>query len=192
MRISICIPYHNIPETAFFLERLLKSIDQQTYKDYEIILTNQGKMAENTNAAIRAAKGEIVKIMYMDDYFAHPGALQNLSDAFTGGWLVTGCTNDADWGNHYAEWDDQIHLVNTIGSPSVLAFENKDPIFFDEKLSWMLDADLYRRLYERYGLPTISDTIDTVIGRGPHQMTEKLTPTEKQSEVEYVTNKYAS
>ena len=66
MRLSICIPYHDTPKMAFFLSRLLKSVDAQSFTDYEIVLTKEGLMAENTNAAIKKAKGEIVKILYAD------------------------------------------------------------------------------------------------------------------------------
>lgn len=192
-KLSICIPIHEMENKKFFLDRALRSIDEQTFKDYEIIITEEGKMAENTNAAIKKATGEIIKILYMDDYLMNKHSLQRIVDEFKGGWLVTGCMHDDGEmiGNyHKPAWNDNIHLVNTIGSPSVLAFENKDPLLFDETLSWMLDADLYRRLYERYGLPTILDEDNVCIGIGSHQMTYKLTDEEKLKEVDYVTQKY--
>ena len=36
-----------MPNKDFFLDRCLKSILEQTYKNYEIIITENGKMAEN-------------------------------------------------------------------------------------------------------------------------------------------------
>lgn len=91
--ISICIPaYKNIA----FLERLLNSIAEQTFTDYEVIITddspdselekfiiNYNRIAalryfrnpsslgtpENWNEAIRNAKAGWIKIMHHDDWF---------------------------------------------------------------------------------------------------------------------------
>lgn len=190
-QISICVPAHKAMKNHdFFLERLKKSVEQQTFKDYELIVTYDGKMAENTNSAIKQAKGEIVKVLYMDDFFAHPDALQRIVEAFKGGWLVTGNshTHGEDRVNdHLPTWNDNIkNGANTIGSPSVLAFENKDPLLFDENLSWLLDCELYDRMYKRYGPPTFLNDINVVLGIGDHQMTHILTDEEKLKEHEYI------
>lgn len=176
-----------------FLWRNINSVMEQTYTDYEIIITKAGKMAENTNAGIKKAKGDIIKILFMDDYFAHPNALQEIADNFTGGWLATGCNHDDGYNlfnPHMARWNDNIHAHNTIGSPSVTAFENDDPILFDETYSWVLDCDLYHRLYERYGEPTIIDDINVTIGIGRHQATQILTDEEKFAEEDRLRNKH--
>lgn len=193
--ISIVIPYHDMDNAAFFMKRCIDSIMTQTYTDYEIVLTKQGKMAENTNAAIKKAKGDIIKILFLDDYLAHPESLRNIVNNFKGGWLAAGCVHDSGDGNWYnprmASYNDQIYIGNnTIGSPSVIAFENKNPELFDEELSWMLDCDLYTRLYKRYGKPTIINDINVVIGVGSHQTTHLLPDEVKAAEVNYVINKH--
>lgn len=194
-RLSICVPTHNIPEREMFLERLIGSLEVQTFKDFEIIVTNEGKMAENTNAAIKGATGDIIKILYMDDFLYSPNALQNLVDGFEGGWLATGCVhteNGTDFYNvHFPEWSDSMATGNnTIGSPSVIAFENNDPLLFDESLSYMLDCDLYVRLYERYGKPTLLNTLDVAMGLGAHQTTNLMSSQEKLEEQQYVVAKH--
>lgn len=151
-------------------------------------------MAYNTNSAIKRAQGDIVKVLFMDDFLAHEDTLKNIVDNWKGGWLVTGCTHTHGkdrFNEHLAVYNDNIHQVNTIGSPSVLAFENKDPLLFDETMNWMLDADLYKRLHAKYGLPTILDSIDIVIGIGKHQTTNLLTEDEKIQEVNYTNQKHA-
>lgn len=191
--ISVCIPYYDGMENgAFFLKRAIDSVTSQSYKDYEIVLTNEGSMPVNTNAAIKRAKGDIIKILYQDDYLQTPYYLEELAAKFKGGWLVTSCLHDDGtklFNAHYPQWNDEIHKTNTIGSPSVLAMENPG-LLFDEKLSWMLDADLYKRLYEKYGLPTILNDINVVIGIHPGQMTNLLSDEQKNEEVEYVTKKH--
>ena len=194
-KISLIIPFHWMINWPFFLHRCLGSVERQTFTDYEIILTHSGLMAANSNRAIQSAKGEIIKILYLDDYFAHPNALQVIADNFKGGWLVTGCEHDNGeqrFNPHFPSWNEKFaEGINTIGSPSVLAFENKNPELFDEKLSWMLDVELYLRLFERYGSPTYVNDVNVVIGCGEHQTTYVLSPEEKQKEVEYVVKKYA-
>lgn len=191
--ISVCIPTHNMENGDFFLKRCLDSVRAQTYKNFEVVVTTKGKMAENTNSAIKQAKGDIVKILFMDDYL-NPNALHNIAENFKGGWLASGCEHDDGenvYNPHIPEWNEFIHLGNnTIGSPSVIAFENKDPLLFDEELSWMLDCDLYTRLHERYGEPTILDSVDVVMGIGKHQTTNKMSEDEKLKEVKYVKAKY--
>lgn len=188
-KISICIPIHDIPETAIFLARLLVSIDKQTFKDYEIIITKEGKMAENTNAAIKKAKGEIVKIMFMDDWFAHPNSLEEIVKCFDDKktyWSICGADT-----NPTPTWNDEIVKgKNTLGSPSALAFRNKKPLLFDKEMSWLLDCDLYHRLDEKYGKPTILEGTVINIGTGPHQMTNKLTNEEKLAEHKLIMDKY--
>ena len=58
-KISICIPTHNMKNKQFFLDRALESIRSQTFQDYEIVITEDGRMAENTNSAIKKATGEL-------------------------------------------------------------------------------------------------------------------------------------
>ena len=51
--VSICIPTHEMQDKKYFLARLMSSIKRQTYKNYEIVITETGGMAENTNNAIK-------------------------------------------------------------------------------------------------------------------------------------------
>lgn len=196
--ISVIVPIHDMANGPFFLWRCINSILSQTYKNYEIIITKEGLMAKNTNAGIKKAKGDIIKILYMDDYLAHPDSLQRIFENWEGGWLVTGCEHDdgKTRGNpHLPTWNTDIYKGNnTIGSPSVLAFEKElwsgETMYFDENLSWTLDCDLYQRLYKRYGPPTILNDINVVIGLGEHQTTHQLSDQQKQQEVIYTTQKH--
>lgn len=193
-RISVCVPIHNMQNGEFFLKRLMASLDRQTFRDFEVVVTEEGRMAENTNAAIKKAKGEIIKILYMDDFLWTDNALQHVSDKFEGGWMASGCVHTEDgyhfFNPHYPSYNHDITKGdNTIGSPSVVAFANDNPLLFDENMSWLLDVDLYGRLYQRYGEPTIIDYLDVGIGIHPGQMTNLLTEDEKRSEHDYLSKK---
>lgn len=195
-KISIVVPIHEMEHGAYFLDRLMKSVEQQTFRDFEVVISdNKLKMAPNTNIGVKEAKGEIIKILFMDDYLLSPDALQHIVDNFKGGWLATGCMHDSSieptqrflFNPHYPVWSSEVSIgKNTIGSPSVVAFENDNPLLFDENLSWLLDCELYGRLYDRYGEPTILNDLDIAIGVGPHQTTHKLTNEEKWAEHEYL------
>jgi len=198
-RISCVIPIHWMKNWQFFLTRCLSSIEQQSFTDYEIIITKSGRMAENTNAGIKKATGEIIKLLYVDDYLAHKDSLKNIAENFKGGWLATGCVHD--WGDgqlkgpHLARYEGVIPgpaITNSIGSPSVLAFENKDPLLFDEDMTWVLDIDYYGRLLKRYGPPTILDSYDIAIGCGEHQVTNILDEEAKRLEEKYLIHKWTT
>lgn len=183
-KISIVIPWHFMENWHYFLTRCLVSIEMQTFKDYEVILTKAGLMPVNSNRAIECAKGDYIKVLYMDDYFTNENSLQELMDAITEEtkWLVSGCIHDHGDGYlrnpHIPSYSKDIHTGNnTIGSPSVLLMERKSALLFDERLSWLLDCDLYKRLYDKYGLPTILHSPNIAIGIHKGQ-TSNIMPSE--------------
>lgn len=187
-KISIVIPIHDMQNGEFFLWRAINSIMEQTFKDYEIIITKDGGMAENTNAGIKRARGQLIKILYLDDWLAHPNALQEIADnfEFNDEWMITACDT-----NPKPYWTDDITSGNNkLGSPSCLTFRNRDPELFDERMDWLLDADLYKRLYDLHGEPKILDSINVNIGVGEHQMTHILTDDEKLAEHNLIKEKY--
>lgn len=199
MRISIVIPYHQTTNTAFFLSRALKSISEQSFKDYEIILTAEGLMAENINAAMEKAKGELIKILFMDDYFAHPNALQEISDNFQkqDTWLATGCLHQVGEmppvNPHFPEYSIDIHKGNNkIGSPSVITLRNEGHLEFDERLSFLLDCDLYSRMYTHFGPPKVINDLNIIIGLHSNQVSNTMSPEEKLQEFNYLKEKHGN
>jgi glycosyltransferase involved in cell wall biosynthesis len=199
MKISIVIPIHAaMPNGAFFLWRAIQSIMQQTYKNYEIVIVQEGTMPVNTNAGIKKSTGGIIKILYMDDYLSHPNVLKNIVDNFDENthWLVTGCLHSdgsTEPNNpHYPRYNEKLYTgVNTIGSPSVLTIRRDGHLLFDENLSFLLDCDLYKRYYETYGEPKIINELDVVIGIHGGQTSNTMPQEEKLQEYNYVLKKYA-
>ena len=129
---------------------------------------NRGNGPHNTNFAIDNSDGEIVKILFHDDLLYEDNSLELIINEFTSDdvvWLVTGCNHtDADKGKY---WNDMIPYwsmsildgVNTISSPSVMAFRKNTNIRFDESLVMMMDIDIYYNLHSNYGLPKILPNI---------------------------------
>lgn len=106
--ISICIPAYKHVE---YLKRLLDSVAIQTFKNYEIVITDDSpgieveKLAlgyknlpiryiknktplgspENWNSSIRNATGEWIKIMHDDDWFSSSQSLEEFADVAKSG-----------------------------------------------------------------------------------------------------------
>lgn len=192
-KISIAIPIHDTPKTAYFLARMMRSLEMQTFTDYEVVITKEGKMAHNHNAAILKSKGELVKMMQMDDYFAYPTALQEIVDNFDhfDHWMITGCEH-SDGSEHFPTWNDNIFTgANTLGGFSTLTFRNSSRLLLEEPLQWVVDCDLYYRYYLMYGRPKMllekPVVVDTRDDRLTHTIPDKL----KSQEVDYLLKKYA-
>lgn len=173
----------------FFLWRLVNSLTSQTFKDWELIITKDGKMAENTNSGIKRARGEFIKILYLDDYFTDSESLEFMVNNFTDEWAIVGVNN-----HQQPYWTEDIHTGNNqLGSPSALIFRNhfEENLLFDERMSWILDCDLYKRMKDKFGPPDIMPGNYITLGQGDHQMTHILTDEEKLKEHEIIKKKYA-
>jgi glycosyltransferase involved in cell wall biosynthesis len=219
--ISTLIPCYEMDGMGVkFLKHSLDIISRQTYKDFEVIVADNSVDEEikdlcrlypfvrhyynskrgssaNLNFAIGKAKGDIIKILFQDDFLYSNEALEKIAKAFKGGWLVTACEHSTDgytfYRPFYPKYNPLIHLgLNTISSPSVLAFENKEPLLFDEELVWLMDCDYYKRLHKRYGEPTILNEILAVNRTGAHQVSHTIANQYiRDKEDRYIRQKYA-
>lgn len=188
--LSIVIPIHNMKGGAKFLWDSINALTEQTFQDFEIIITKAGKMAENTNAGIKKAKGELIKILYLDDKLASPTSLQRIVDEFKNNidWLITGVDTNPEPQITF----DIRNGNNKLGSPSALTFRNRfaHNLLFDENMSWLLDCDYYHRLGERGDILRILPGVHIIMGQGDHQMTRILKDEEKLAEYNYINKKY--
>jgi glycosyltransferase involved in cell wall biosynthesis len=193
MKVSVCIPTWEQYGRGFeFLQKNLNSILDQTYKNYNVIVSDHslnddiknlcnsyinymeiiyvkndndlGNGPANTNNSIINADGDIIKIMFQDDFFYDKNALEIIVNEFKNddcNWLVTGCNHTNDDGSTYYNqmipyWNDNIVTgTNTISSPSVLSFRRNVPCLFDTNLTMLMDCEMYWQLYVKYGLPVI-------------------------------------
>ena len=138
MKISIVIPVYEAKGRAIeFLKELFYSISVQTYKDFEIIISDHSKNNEieifcsknnlniihfynnrgvgnssiNMNEGIKRATGDIIKIMHMDDVIFNPNTLYLIAKSFE-------LNKEKKWGavgfNHNYEQDRISNIKRTI------------------------------------------------------------------------------
>lgn len=230
-KISICIPvWEQYGTGLIYLNDLLNSILKQTFKEYEIVISdhskddkisdyvlgvmyhnyfpsviykrykeNYGNGVSNLNNALRLATGEIIKIIFQDDFMFHDKCLESFYKIFQNedvNWAVCGCNHTRDGINFerymVPSWNDKLlDGENTISSPSVLAFRNKDIELFDENLTMFMDVEYYYRLGQRYGLPTVIDDCLVTNRCHPNQISSKYRGN-INDEIKYCREKYDS
>jgi glycosyltransferase involved in cell wall biosynthesis len=185
--ISICIPAY---KRIDYLQRLLQSICDQKFTDFEVIVTDDSRdetvkelchqywnlfalvyhrnekplgTPENWHEAIRHAKGKWIKLMHDDDWFADENSLfffaDSLNDHPHASFFFSG------YRNVYAEGPGKtkdvfaassrykmlatnpaiLYTGNIIGPPSCVLYKQNKEIFFDRRLSWLVDIDFYIR-----------------------------------------------
>lgn len=197
-KISIVCPIYTMKDglSEKFLVEFLSQFFYQSHKDFEIVFSDQSEgdhlkqivdtfrhvydityvkntsgiknAANNVNNAIPHAKGDIVKLLYMDDFFLDSNALQKIDYAFNnhpGKWLIAGfghCNQDRTlfwdfrqpwYGNKYVNGD------NTTGNPSNYAVRRECALEMDESLLWVVDGEYFYRSYHHYGDPIMINDV---------------------------------
>jgi hypothetical protein len=209
-----------------FLDFNLKQINNQTYKNIEIVISdhsqnndimelyhkwknqlnivyiknnnNLGVSSSNVNNAINNSKGELIKILFQDDFLYHNNSIKDIIENFEDGynWLVTSSTHTYDGFNFSNElipiYNDNIHLgINTISSPSVLTIRKSVTERFDEKLIWLMDCDMYKQLYIKYGEPKIVKKVNVVNRLWGNRLSDTISQDIKDKEFLILQKKYS-
>jgi len=217
--ISIAMPtYESHGRGVEFLDFQFQKFLEQTYKDFEIVISDhskddnlenlckrynnsldinymrneekRGNFAYNTNEAMKRCKGDIVKILYQDDFLWDKNSLEKINNAFdeNTNWLVTSSEhvrNGISFHRVKPVYNDEIYSgKNTIGNPSVLSIRRADDmLYFDERMVWALDVDYYKRLHDKFGAPTILKDVTVTIRLWDKQMTHLISDQIKQQEI---------
>jgi glycosyltransferase involved in cell wall biosynthesis len=226
--ISICIPVYEMRGKGVeYLTHSLNILHSQTYKNFEVVVSDNsvdgtlralcesysGKlniyhyynpselktMGSNINNAISNARGDVIKILFQDDFLVDSSSLECQLVHFLGNanhWMVTACCHSKDdmvfYNPFYPKYHENIQYgENTISSPSVVMFRNENVIPFDDNLFWLIDVDFYHQMYSRFGLPSICNYI-TVVNREHENRVSHNDATEERRRLElnYVIEKY--
>jgi hypothetical protein len=161
--------------------------------------TNRGNPCSNLNFAVAHATGSIIKPMFQDDYFYDKNALNVIHGLFLAGhkWVSVACNHSEDRINYYNDfypsWNDNIlYGINTMSSPSCIAYVRDNEVFWDEAFIWLLDCKLYWDLFRKYGLPYFEKQILVTNYSHPAQLGKTLTPRNKQLEVELMRREHGN
>tara|TARA_B100001175_G_scaffold311436_1_gene315871 strand:+ start:150 stop:773 length:624 start_codon:yes stop_codon:yes gene_type:complete len=203
---------------------ILYPLSQQTFKDFELCVSHQGdqtrilralndywdilnitfqraeegNISVNTNSAMKMADGDIIKILYSDDFILTNNLTAELDKAFTSDveWVVSGFAHTLDNGKtHYNPklpvYNDRLlEGVNTLSSPSILAVRNGLGEFFDEKLVMLMDCDMYYRLYKYHGDPVVISDYH-ISNREHRNQTQRSNEHLIPEEIEYLKKKHS-
>jgi hypothetical protein len=225
--VSICIPTYEMNGKGFyFLDLSFSRIYNQTYKKIEVIVSdqsndysviracskwsdkinikyfkddNRGKSSMNINNALSKANGELVKILFQDDFLLKDDSIEIIVNEYKNSskkWYVSSSIN-IDIDGIYDKtinptYIDDIYLgENTIGSPSVIIYKNeKDYVKFDDDLVWLMDCDYYKRLFDKYGDPHIINDVLVGIRVWDSSYTNLINDDIKEEEKEKLISKY--
>ena len=130
-RFSIAIPSHDRGENGYkWMKELLSSLKKQTFRDFDIVVSDQSKNdyvlnackefseefdftfvkyegdipCENINICLKECTGEIIKVMFSDDIFVNDKALEVIDDTYKNNkckWTFNGFCGTVDGTNTY-------------------------------------------------------------------------------------------
>lgn len=190
VHISICIPAYN---RTGYLRQLLDSIALQTFTDYEVVVTDDSPGDEvkdlvaayenkfrlvyhknpaalgtpaNWNEGMRRARGQWIKLMHDDDWFADARALQHFYDAtlqhphcrffFSAFKNVTEGSGKVqevrcDLIDRFMLWLSPLHLFKKVyvGNPSCTLVHKDLNLFYDKRYKWVVDFEYYIRCLQQ-------------------------------------------
>lgn len=230
MKVSICIPCYEMNNLgATFLHFNLTKILFQTYDNIEVIISDHskddsilnicrdfsnkgleilyirnenmiGNSSANLNEAIKSAKGDIIKVIFQDDFLYHDRSIEDIVNEYKKDnnikWLVTSCCHTENGSMYYNYMDPKyteniLEGNNRISSPSVLSFINSDDkLLFDPEFVWLMDCDYYYRMYQKYGLPFYLKSINVVNRHWGGQLTKTLSPEVTENEHKIILKKH--
>jgi glycosyltransferase involved in cell wall biosynthesis len=185
-------------------DSILKVCNEFSKKGLEIFyIKNQsmiGNSSANLNEAIKLASGDIIKIIFQDDFLYHERSIEDIVNAYKENekikWLVTSCCHTKN-GIDYYQYMDPMYTENIlegnnrISSPSVLSFINsEDKELFDPSFIWLMDCDYYYRMYQKYGEPFYLKSTNVVNRHWSGQLTKKIDNRTSFYEHQYILKKH--
>ncbi len=161
-----------------------------------------GWPAHNTNNAIKNSTGDYIKLMNLDDYLEGEDSIELMVELLNQGnkWVISGCKHlnydENLWHNPIIpriEGDGE-HLllgINYVGCPSVGLIPKNE--YIDSNVIYIIDCELWYRMFKKYGYPGVLKEHRVVIGVGSHTLTNQLTSKHSEwlsQDIAYCKSKY--
>jgi hypothetical protein len=161
-------------------------------------LANRGKTTANINKAMRYAEGEIIKIMFQDDFFVNFDALKIINNEFDKGakWTINAFTHTFDKRQFFNTkcpyyQDSIITGRNSVGNPSNISVHRDARVYTDPELYYMFDCEYYWQLKQKNGMPVvISDVLVCSRLHPTSQSQNKDVVSLLEKEIQYCCKKY--
>jgi hypothetical protein len=193
---EIIISDHSIDNTIKDIYNKWKDI-----LDIKYFLNEMGRgiISPNINNAMTKCCGEYIKILFQDDFLYNENSLQIQYDFLmkheNTNWLMTKFYHSNDGITFYRLFSPVYNNLiwtgnNTMGCPSGMTLKNKNLIFFNEGLNWLMDVDFYKRMFDKYGEPEILDEITYVNRTWGNRLTDTITQELKDNEFIYLNKIY--
>lgn len=211
-KVSICIPAYRQTQ---YLARTLDSILRQGYQDYEIVVTDDSPDAvvetlvrryafgsrlsyvrnpaplgapANWNQAVRCSRGEYIKILHHDDWFADSSSLARyvamLDSEPRAGFAFSGAiVHSAASGKtrHHRASRRQLARLrgeptclfwhNFVGPPSSTIIRRASFREFPENLIWIVDIAQYIQILQNTSFVATQEPLIISTTEAPHQVT---------------------
>ncbi len=169
-------------------DSILNVCEDFSNRGLEILHIRNGNMignsSANLNEAIKSAKGDIIKVIFQDDFLYHDQSIEDIVNEYQKDssikWLVTSCCHTENGSTYYNYMDPEyteniLEGNNRISSPSVLSFVNSgDKLLFDTDFVWLMDCDYYYRMHQKYGDPFYLKSTNVVNRHWEGQLTKTL------------------
>jgi glycosyltransferase involved in cell wall biosynthesis len=201
-----------------FIKNNITHILDQDYQDFEIIISDNSLDCElcesiknidsrikyfksikfgssgNTNFGISKASGELIKVIFQDDFLYTKDCLSELVKQAT--------KTDKQWFMYHRvqtnseeiltpHWNPYIlHGFNTISAPSVVAFKKQNKVRFREQLVWYMDICFYYDMFMEFGEPELIKNAIIGISEWEGQVGKSITAEIYYREKDYIINTY--
>jgi hypothetical protein len=209
--ISICVPFFdNYLDSYTYLFHQIESVRNQSLSSVQYVISYQGSLkfqselrdvlncfqnvkiiksestgiSSNINNAILNADGNIIKILFQDDFLINLFYLNStikLYETLPITWACSGSIRYFDSTKSFKykmipRFSEPLlkHGVNTISSPSVVSLRKESFIPFNEHLSMFMDCDWYLRMSLEHGRPFIDSSISIANRIHDHQLSNRL------------------
>jgi glycosyltransferase involved in cell wall biosynthesis len=159
---------------------------------------DRGSGASNFNSCLKNCTGKIIKLLCADDYFFSRDAIQITLDAFDDetNFLATAYFHTRNRVNyyspHYPQMNENIKMVNTIGTPSCVAIRNfEDMPEFDKNLKYAFDCDFYHQYISKYDKVKLINNLTIANYLWENSITSVIDNDLIMKESQYIMDKYA-
>jgi|TARA_R110000851_G_scaffold205191_2_gene357186 dTDP-4-dehydrorhamnose reductase len=160
----------------------------------------RGVISPNINNAMKLCSGKWIKVLFQDDFLYDENSLKIQSELLSSqpniSWVMSKFYHSNDGKTFYRlyhpKWNNMIWTGNnTMGCPTGMTIKNKNLLFFDEGLNWLMDVDYYKRMFDLHGEPSILDEVTVVNRTWGNRLTDTIPQSLKDKEFEMLKLKYA-